>query len=242
MAGDDSVVGGNVGVVVKKEENNLSVGGSRKELMQRLVSSILFIPLIAIVCFVPCGILCALSLAVYIAIGREIFFIKGKGKYTIRIIAALACLAGMGGFIYCRKVLGASACIFLICASSFTDIGAYCFGKAIGGPKLCPKISPNKTWAGFWGGIILANIACYCLRNLFFALPGAEGFINLYSLVTVQYVIIFSVAGDLLESLFKRKIAVKDMGNTFPGHGGFLDRLDSLIVASIALALKVALF
>ncbi|MDR3180278.1 MAG: phosphatidate cytidylyltransferase [Holosporaceae bacterium] len=238
MAGNNGVAG----VMVKKEKE-ISNCSPKKELMRRLFSSILFIPVIAIVCFVPYGVLCGLSLVVLGAIIREIFSTKIKGKYGLRIMVGVVCLGGICGFTYCRKVLGISACIFLICASSFTDIGAYCFGKAIGGPKLCPKVSPNKTWAGLWGGIILANIACYCLRNLFFALPKtSERFVDLYSLPLLQYVIISSVVGDLLESFFKRKIGVKDMGSTFPGHGGFLDRLDSLVVASIALALKVAFF
>ncbi|MDR2794836.1 MAG: phosphatidate cytidylyltransferase [Holosporaceae bacterium] len=238
MDGNNGVVG-----VMVKEKENISNCGPKKELVQRLLSSILFIPVIAIVCFVPYGVLCCLSLAALGAIIREIFSTKISERYGIRIVATVVCLGGMCGFIYCRKVLGTGACIFLICASSFTDIGAYCFGKAIGGPKLCPTVSPNKTWAGLWGGIIVGNIACYSLRNLFFSLSGtSKEFVSLYTLVLVQCVIISSVVGDLLESFFKRKISVKDMGSTFPGHGGFLDRLDSLIVASIALALKMALF
>jgi phosphatidate cytidylyltransferase len=123
--------------------------------------------------------------------------------------------------------------------SSFSDIGAYAFGKILMGPKLCPKISPQKTWAGFWGGILLANVGFFALKNtlLLFAPLGCFGSGDFWDLWTVQAVILASVAGDLSESRFKRALGVKDMGDWFPGHGGFLDRLDSLLAASAALAL-----
>ncbi|GHU12658.1 hypothetical protein FACS189449_06730 [Alphaproteobacteria bacterium] len=227
---------------MKKEEGSPPVNSEKVEFVSRLLSTILFVPLIALMCLVPYGIFCLLSFATYAVVLKEIYSRSLKGKYFLRNIAAVVCLAGICAFIYCRKVLGLSGCIFLICVCSFTDIGAYGFGKIIGGPKLCPKISPKKTWAGFFGGIIMANLACYAFERLFFSVSGAEvAFNNIYNLATIQYVIIFSIFGDLLESFFKRKMAVKDMGAVFPGHGGFLDRLDSLIVASIALALVVIL-
>ncbi|GHU16853.1 hypothetical protein FACS189472_02840 [Alphaproteobacteria bacterium] len=229
-----------------KKEVKTPANSRRVELMTRLLSSLLFVPVIIIMCLVKdeyIGIFCLLSFATYAAILKEICSRSINGKYFLRGIAAIVCFIGISAFVYCRKVLGVSGCIFLISVCSFTDIGAYCFGKVIGGPKLCTKISPKKTWAGFFGGIIMANVACYSLDGLFFSVSNTKAaFSGIYNLATIQYVIIFSIFGDLLESFFKRKISVKDMGNIFPGHGGVLDRLDSLIVASMALALVVILF
>jgi phosphatidate cytidylyltransferase len=140
--------------------------------------------------------------------------------------------------------MGQASCVFLICISSFTDIGAYSSGKLLRGPKLCPKISPNKTWAGFWGGIIFANIGFFCLDGAFFQFSTEKAFLGarIIDFWTVQLIILSSVAGDLLESWFKRAIRVKDMGDLFPGHGGILDRLDSLLLASIVLAILDILY
>jgi phosphatidate cytidylyltransferase len=102
---------------------------------------------------------------------------------------------------------------------------------------LCPKISPNKTWAGFVGGVLLANAAFFWANNAFFSTEVAFAGANIINFLTVQTIILASVAGDLLESWFKRAIGVKDMGRLFPGHGGILDRLDSLLLASIVLAI-----
>ncbi|GHT91343.1 hypothetical protein FACS1894122_03600 [Alphaproteobacteria bacterium] len=229
-----------------KKEAKPPASSGRVELVSRLLSSLLFVPVIVLMCLVKdeyISIFCLFSFATYAAILKEICARSINGKYLLRSVAAVVCFMGIFAFVYCRKVLGVSGCIFLISVSSFTDIGAYCFGKVIGGPKLCPRISPKKTWAGFLGGIIMANMACYSLDGLFFSVSNTNAaFSCIYNLATIQYVIIFSIFGDLLESFFKRKISVKDMGNIFPGHGGVLDRLDSLIVASIALALMVILF
>jgi phosphatidate cytidylyltransferase len=220
-----------------------AVRKDRKELVTRLISSFLFIPMILLMCLVPYWLFCGLTAIVYAAIVFEIFSKKIQGHFAIKLLAAAVCFCGMIAFMYCRRAFGVLGCVFLIFTSSFTDIGGYCFGKAFGGPKLCPKISPNKTWAGLCGGIILANIACYCLEELFLPLYKDELLsLNMYNFVMVQYIILFSIAGDLLESFFKRKIDVKDMGSMFPGHGGFLDRLDSLIFSSIALALSAVFF
>ncbi|MDR1362120.1 MAG: phosphatidate cytidylyltransferase [Holosporaceae bacterium] len=225
------------------ERRGFAMRKDKKELVTRLLSSFLFIPMIMLMCLVPYWLFCALTAVVYVAIGFEIFSRKIQGHLLIRILAAVICLGGMIAFTYCRKELGVRGCVFLIFTSSFTDIGGYCFGKAFGRAKLCPSISPNKTWAGLFGGILLANIACYCLDGLFMPLYKNEFLSpNMYNFVMVQYIILSSIAGDLAESFFKRKINVKDTGAVFPGHGGFLDRLDSLVFASMSLALSVLFF
>jgi CDP-diglyceride synthetase len=212
-------------------------GGEKKEFVRRLFSSSLFIFVAVLLFRIPYGAFAVLCWGAYALIAREIFSPNIKGKMPLRLFAATACFCGVWSFVYCREFLGQLGCICLVCISSFTDIGAYSFGKIIGGPKLCPKISPNKTWAGLWGGILFSNAAFFCIKNVLFDSDGVfptAGFIDFW---TVQAVILASVTGDLLESLFKRAINVKDMGKLFPGHGGVLDRLDSVLFASIVLAI-----
>ena len=107
------------------------------------------------------------------------------------------------------------------------DTGAYFAGKTIGGKKLCPSISPGKTWAGLIGGIT-ASIIIACL---------AHNVLGLYNSVGVTILIGALVAvsgqiGDLVISKYKRHVNVKDTGTIIPGHGGVLDRIDSLLLAS----------
>ena len=120
--------------------------------------------------------------------------------------------------------------VFLVVWS--TDIGAYFAGRAIGGPKLAPSISPNKTVAGLLGGVaaatVIAGLWVYAAR-----LPG----------MLLWIAALFAVGahlGDLFESGLKRRAGVKDSGTWLPGHGGLLDRLDGLVpVAILTAALMV---
>ncbi len=226
------------GVVLRREDDR-SIKKNRKELFTRILSSFIFLPAIGLMYFASYEVFCLLCFVPCAVMAFEIFSNKIKKHFALRFSAFAICILGVVSFIYCRKVFGISGCVFLIIIASFTDIGAYCFGKMIGGPKLCPKISPNKTWAGFWGGVFLSNLAFYCFNNLFFFTIFPRTLLPevINSFIIVQYVVFASIAGDLLESFFKRRIGVKDMGKLFPGHGGMLDRLDSLIFASIAFAL-----
>lgn len=109
------------------------------------------------------------------------------------------------------------------------DSAAYISGRAIGGPKLAPSISPKKTWAGFIGGISFASIVG---GGFAFYWDGSPLSLALWAGV----VAIASQAGDLLESAAKRHFGVKDSSQLIPGHGGVLDRVDALIAASLAVA------
>lgn len=106
------------------------------------------------------------------------------------------------------------------------DSFAYLVGKSIGKHKLIEKISPNKTIEGFIGGLVATNIAGYFIAQYYLELSVLHWFI----LANISGM--FSVMGDLIESKFKRLAGVKDSANTIPGHGGFLDRLDSLILVA----------
>jgi phosphatidate cytidylyltransferase len=119
------------------------------------------------------------------------------------------------------------------------DVGAYFSGKAWGSHKLAPVVSPAKTWEGFWGGM------CSCLLLavlLWWFLPDRVSHIGLWAVTAVTVTTaLASVVGDLTVSMVKRESGFKDSGNLLPGHGGVLDRLDSLCGAAPVFALGLLL-
>jgi len=133
---------------------------------------------------------------------------------------------------------GAQLLMFLLLMVWSADIGAYFFGKAFGKNKLMPNVSPGKTFEGFLGGIfsacILVSIAAYLLA-------WNQGQVITVLLVTVLITTV-SVLGDLNESMLKRQAGVKDSGSILPGHGGILDRIDSLTATAPVFALCYVLF
>ena len=104
-----------------------------------------------------------------------------------------------------------------------TDVGAYAAGLSFGKHKMAPKISPGKTWEGFAGAAVAAMIAGILLAWLMLGQPWWEGTIMGLTLMLV------GTMGDLIESLLKRELGIKDISGWLPGHGGFLDRLDSIL-------------
>lgn len=120
-----------------------------------------------------------------------------------------------------NSILPLSVFIFLWAS----DTGAYCIGSMIGKHRLFERISPKKSWEGSIGGGLLAIIAATILSH-FFPFMNILQWIGLATIIVV-----FGTWGDLIESLFKRKLGVKDSGNILPGHGGFLDRFDSALLA-----------
>lgn len=124
---------------------------------------------------------------------------------------------------------GWRVCYFFLFLVWAADTAAYVGGKLLKGPKLAPRISPKKTWAGFLCGIGVGTLTAYFFS--LWLLPGVFTTGGLFLLA------ILSQLGDLLESIAKRWSHVKDSSALIPGHGGLLDRLDSLIAVSFALAL-----
>lgn len=114
----------------------------------------------------------------------------------------------------------------LILAVWASDICAYAAGKTIGGPKMAPVISPNKTWAGF-AGAVAGAVAVTLSLHLSGVLAGGIAFAALGGAL----IGLGGQGGDLLVSMLKRRAGVKDMGALIPGHGGLLDRIDSLLMA-----------
>ncbi len=125
---------------------------------------------------------------------------------------------------------GMLAVLFLVVVVAAADIGAFVSGRSIGGPRLWPALSPNKTWAGFVGGVLAAALAAFG-----FAL--SIGHLAPLRMVAIAVPLaIIAAAGDLFESAVKRRFGKKDMSGLIPGHGGVLDRVDGLIVASMVAA------
>ncbi|MCF6351499.1 MAG: phosphatidate cytidylyltransferase [Cyclobacteriaceae bacterium] len=122
--------------------------------------------------------------------------------------------------------------LFILWAS---DTGAYFSGILFGKKKLFKRISPKKTWEGSVGGALLAMVFAYGFSIYFNDLTLIQWF------VAAGLIVIAGIYGDLVESLFKRSIAIKDSGSSIPGHGGFLDRFDGLLLASPFVAVFISL-
>ena len=129
---------------------------------------------------------------------------------------------------------GAQWLLYALCLVWAADIGAYAAGRSFGRTKLAPQVSPGKTWEGVFGGLVLAALV---------ALGGSQWFaVPMLQFVPLCLgVVAFSIVGDLTESLLKRFAGLKDSGTLFPGHGGVMDRIDSLTSAMPVLLLGLML-
>jgi len=125
---------------------------------------------------------------------------------------------------------GAQWTLFILALAFAADTGAFFAGRQFGRRHLAPRVSPNKTWEGVIGGMLLA-LGLGVGAAIWFGVPKV-GFVSL-SLAAAG----FSVVGDLSESLLKRHVRLKDSGKLFPGHGGMLDRIDSVTAATPVMAL-----
>jgi phosphatidate cytidylyltransferase len=117
--------------------------------------------------------------------------------------------------------------LYFIIVTKFSDLGAYCVGSLIGRHKMIPRISPGKTWEGFAGAIVVSTGASVLFAHL--AGSHLQGMTLTHAVLLGVILSIAAVIGDLIESLFKREAGVKDSGKFFPGIGGILDLLDSLL-------------
>jgi phosphatidate cytidylyltransferase len=136
------------------------------------------------------------------------------------------------GLVYLRGLeQGFLTVVWVVVVVAAADIGGYFGGRLVGGPKLWPRVSPKKTWAGVIGGLVLAAVA-----GVGFGVAVAGAGAAWLALVAAGVAVV-SQAGDLVESALKRHFGVKDAGRILPGHGGALDRFDGLAPAVIAVAL-----
>lgn len=126
---------------------------------------------------------------------------------------------------------GRSWATMLFAVTWSADICAFLVGSALKGPKLWPRFSPNKTWSGFFGGLVGAMIAAVAVARF------SDATLSYFAAALVGLAGgLATMAGDLWESMLKRRFGVKDSGDLIPGHGGLLDRVDGLMFASVIIA------
>jgi len=130
-----------------------------------------------------------------------------------------------------QKDIGLVYTIWTLALVWMCDIGAYFAGRAIGGPKLAPALSPNKTWAGLLGGMAAASVFAVAMHY-------GTG-LGKAAVLATPFLAVLAQGGDLFESWLKRRAGAKDSGTLLPGHGGVLDRLDGLVPVAPAAALLV---
>ena len=164
------------------------------------------------------------------------------GLGAVGALASQSRLWAVAGFLYAGSALfaaillradqqmGFAALMLLLLVVWATDIGGYFAGRGIGGPKLWPRVSPNKTWAGALGGFFASLVVAAA-----FAASGIGRLLPLLLLAGVLSVT--GQLGDLFESAVKRRFGVKDSSHIIPGHGGLMDRLDSLVAVLVLAAI-----
>ena len=165
----------------------------------------------------------------------SMFFVVLGGAYI-----AFACFA-----LIVFRNFSIAAALLPIVATVATDVGAYFTGRAVGGPKIAPSISPSKTWSGLFGGMIAAGIGVTLVVAVGFDRGAWSPHGIILGLLLGGALAIVAQAGDFFESSMKRRAGVKDSGSLIPGHGGILDRIDGLlavVTAYAAVSLVTALF
>jgi phosphatidate cytidylyltransferase len=200
------------------------------------------------------GAAVALAIALAASLGNA-----AEGIHAVRLLAAMTVLAmGMlgvaalapraerawiaAGIPYAGAVgiapvllrsdaeLGFLAIVWLFAIVWATDIFAYFIGRAVGGPKLAPRFSPKKTWSGAIGGVVAAVVVAVVIARL----AKLNGLLPIAMIVVLLSVA--AQAGDLFESMLKRRFGAKDSGRLIPGHGGLMDRLDGFVTAAVVAA------
>lgn len=170
----------------------------------------------------------ALTLVEWIALVRATQ-LGGGAKGALMLLGPILIAGAVGGLWYIRDHLGVTAALWVFAMVWATDIGAYFAGRAFGGARLAPTISPSKTWSGLIGGMIAALVAGATLGDRA-GIIGVPLWIGLAMGLLAQ-------GGDLGQSWMKRRAGVKDSGKIIPGHGGLFDRVDGLLPVAMILGL-----
>jgi phosphatidate cytidylyltransferase len=178
----------------------------------------------------PAGRQVVLSLALawwIVALGWIVFAPRRVASWSAALAGVFALVPAWLSLMRLRldQPNGAQWMLFVLILVWVADIGAYFYGGRYGRLRLAPAVSPGKTWEGVLGGVILATVVAVC-GSLWFRIP-----LVLFVPLCVAGVA-FSIVGDLTESLLKRFAGIKDSGSVFPGHGGVMDRIDSVTGAA----------
>lgn len=209
------------------EFDNMAMGFSRKTLPIFIID---IIGALSIICLSLCSYAIILFLVAQII--RLMVYRNVKSKDPEQRISSSDVMLYLG-LPMCLMVFDPMVRIPLLVFMMLwlNDSGAYIVGSLIGRHKLCPSISPNKTWEGFFGGIVITIIGSFLLFKLCSSFFGMEQYgLGMWMILAVS-TCIFGTIGDLLESKIKRCYGVKDSGHWIPGHGGILDRIDSFLIA-----------
>lgn len=200
-------------------------------LMKQVSEKAVWLTVLSSVCaFVaPTNPLLALWMVV---LGTLFLLLKYSGAVALAFGALYICLpiVALNYIYYINDSISVELVVWLIFIVWATDTGAYFVGSTVKGPKIAPKISPNKTWSGLCGGMGAAVLVTFVLSR--FMEFNSVGF--LMGLAAVLAVV--AQVGDFFESFIKRSLKIKDSSNMIPGHGGLFDRVDGLLFASVALA------
>lgn len=148
-------------------------------------------------------------------------------SFGIATTVILLSLFWVSSLILHQSAMGPQLLLYVLISVWLADTGGYFAGKKYGKTKLASVVSPNKSWEGVWGALVLTSIWAL----LAYAFGIADSISLVAWLVLTLLTVAISIVGDLFESLFKRSYQVKDSGNLLPGHGGVLDRIDSLLSA-----------
>jgi len=155
-----------------------------------------------------------------------------KSPLTLSIAGLLVLLPSWSSLLTLRASEHHTGLILLLLGMvAAADIGAFFSGRAFGKYKLAPKVSPNKTWEGFAGGMICSSLTAFVVLYFAPTIATLNAWLLLKIFAAALSVAILSVVGDLYESMIKRQAGVKDSGTILPGHGGILDRIDSITAA-----------
>ncbi len=227
-------------MILIKERGNMANKLLESNLFKRILTALVLIPIVVYI-VIEGGVLFDLFLGlIFIIATYEVIRIVNNDKKLSqlkKLIWIIPILIYIGisliSLKYIRLYDGGQLKITVLFLSIWVfDSAAYFAGSWIGGPKLIPKISPKKTWAGLIGGCLITFI----IPSIIFIIMLNHIFLSAFAIIMGFYLSLIGVigqVGDLMESYFKRKFNVKDSGNILPGHGGILDRLDSIFLASI---------
>jgi len=192
------------------------------------------------------GFIILVAIGCYAEFARLVW--RATGDLAARIVGLAAGLLYIGAAAAVLEGAGQFLLILMIGVTIFTDTGAYFSGRAIGGPKIAPAISPSKTWAGLFGGMAASALwvvlwAAYLNEPLgglgprfSLGLGLSAGNVLLLAALGAGLAVV-AQAGDFFESWLKRKAGVKDSSRLIPGHGGIFDRIDGLLAVAIVVGL-----
>lgn len=180
------------------------------------------------------------ALITFIEFARLI--LRATANPAIRVVGIALAALYVGGAAYVLANLDSYFLLAALGSVIFTDTGAYFTGRAIGGPKIAPSISPSKTWAGLFGGMLFAGLFIAGMAFAFHFVGGmatvgevlADAWPEMLMAVGVGAVLaVAAQAGDFFESWLKRRAGMKDSSNLIPGHGGVFDRVDGLLPVAL---------